>query len=84
MGNGWQRSVREILLIYGRILGLHGNSIYAILSEGKSIIIILASPHVFVPLYGVKSYSMMLMQCVKEELDPEVKWSKEMSAIALQ
>ena len=35
-GNGWQRSVWGILLIYGRIFGLYRNGICAIiLSEGK-------------------------------------------------
>ena len=32
-----EKRVRDRLLIYGRMLGLYGNSIYAILSEGKQI-----------------------------------------------
>ena len=35
LGNGWQRSVRGILLIYGRIFGFYPHGIYVILSEGE-------------------------------------------------
>ena len=35
MGIGWHRSMRGILVIYGRIFGLSWNVIYALLSEGK-------------------------------------------------
>ena len=36
-GNGWQRVIGEILLLYGRIFDVHWNDIaYAILSEGNN------------------------------------------------
>ena len=35
-GNGWQRVMREILLLYGRISDLYRDDIYALLSKGNN------------------------------------------------